>query len=289
MSVSSNVTELSCTSLNNMGLPCLDNNRFQPMISLTNNNNDFLSKWLNSIDFIQYYNAFKRDGFDRISTIKTITVNDLIDMKMPKGHARVILNKINELKYTNTNNNTTNLDDNIRNNNINYNSYNDNYLDFNKLPMFPLTNNNTTDNTGNNYVNNGSKRSKGGTKTVKRMSRNVSDIPPKKRAKNNNDMGRKSVNCSYNSGMDICDDKSKDIKISIKRKPKINTIKNLRKQYPGKTDAELKLKLHEIQLEIKKERERKRRAQKSEERKKIKNDINALKEQIKCLEKDVCY
>lgn len=46
----------------------------------------------------EYTANFKKDGFDTLRGVATIDENDLIDMQVKKGHRRVVLSHIEELR-----------------------------------------------------------------------------------------------------------------------------------------------------------------------------------------------
>ncbi|CCI39232.1 unnamed protein product [Albugo candida] len=59
---------------------------------------DTVHNWLKSLDMDEYTANFKKDGFDTLRGVATIDENDLIDMQVKKGHRRVVLSHIEELR-----------------------------------------------------------------------------------------------------------------------------------------------------------------------------------------------
>lgn len=47
----------------------------------------------------EYTKNFERDGFDTLRGVATIDEDDLIDMRVKKGHRRVVLSHIEELRH----------------------------------------------------------------------------------------------------------------------------------------------------------------------------------------------
>jgi hypothetical protein len=54
--------------------------------------------WLKSLKMDEYTENFERDGFDTLRGVATIDEEDLIDMRVKKGHRRVVLSHIEELR-----------------------------------------------------------------------------------------------------------------------------------------------------------------------------------------------
>ncbi|GAB9466699.1 hypothetical protein Gpo141_00004066 [Globisporangium polare] len=62
-------------------------------------NIDAVHNWLKSLKMDEYTKNFERDGFDTLRGVATIDEDDLIDMRVKKGHRRVVLSHIDELRY----------------------------------------------------------------------------------------------------------------------------------------------------------------------------------------------
>ncbi|CEG43266.1 FOG: Ankyrin repeat [Plasmopara halstedii] len=54
--------------------------------------------WLKFFKMEEYAQNFEKDGFDTLRGVATIDENDLLDMKVKKGHRRVVLSHIEELR-----------------------------------------------------------------------------------------------------------------------------------------------------------------------------------------------
>ncbi|KAF1335688.1 Ankyrin repeat, partial [Globisporangium splendens] len=61
-------------------------------------NIDAVHNWLKSLKMDEYTKNFERDGFDTLRGVATIDEDDLIDMRVKKGHRRVVLSHIEELR-----------------------------------------------------------------------------------------------------------------------------------------------------------------------------------------------
>lgn len=59
---------------------------------------DTVHNWLKSLKMDEYTKNFERDGFDTLRGVATIDEDDLIDMRVKKGHRRVVLSHIEELR-----------------------------------------------------------------------------------------------------------------------------------------------------------------------------------------------
>ncbi|GLD91803.1 hypothetical protein PINS_up000336 [Pythium insidiosum] len=59
---------------------------------------DTVRNWLKSLNMDEYTKNFERDGFDTLRGVATIDEDDLIDMRVKKGHRRVVLSHIEELR-----------------------------------------------------------------------------------------------------------------------------------------------------------------------------------------------
>lgn len=59
---------------------------------------DTVHNWLKSLKMDEYTKSFERDGFDTLRGVATIDEDDLIDMRVKKGHRRVVLSHIEELR-----------------------------------------------------------------------------------------------------------------------------------------------------------------------------------------------
>ncbi|TYZ62601.1 hypothetical protein PybrP1_002361 [[Pythium] brassicae (nom. inval.)] len=62
-------------------------------------NMDTVHNWLKSLKMEEYIENFEKDGFDTLRGVATINEDDLIDMGVKKGHRRVVLSHIEELRY----------------------------------------------------------------------------------------------------------------------------------------------------------------------------------------------
>lgn len=54
--------------------------------------------WLKSLKMEEYIENFEKDGFDTLRGVATINEDDLIDMGVKKGHRRVVLSHIDDLR-----------------------------------------------------------------------------------------------------------------------------------------------------------------------------------------------
>ncbi|TMW60738.1 hypothetical protein Poli38472_000780 [Pythium oligandrum] len=54
--------------------------------------------WLKSLNMDEYTKNFEKDGFDTLRGVATIDEDDLVDMRVKKGHRRVVLTHIEELR-----------------------------------------------------------------------------------------------------------------------------------------------------------------------------------------------
>uniref|UniRef100_K3W7G5 SAM domain-containing protein n=1 Tax=Globisporangium ultimum (strain ATCC 200006 / CBS 805.95 / DAOM BR144) TaxID=431595 RepID=K3W7G5_GLOUD len=61
-------------------------------------NIDAVHNWLKLLKMDEYTKNFERDGFDTLRGVATIDEDDLIDMRVKKGHRRVVLSHIEELR-----------------------------------------------------------------------------------------------------------------------------------------------------------------------------------------------
>ncbi|RLN13757.1 hypothetical protein BBJ28_00005172 [Nothophytophthora sp. Chile5] len=59
---------------------------------------DTVYNWLKFFKMDEYTRNFEKDGFDTLRGVATIDEEDLIDMKVKKGHRRVVLSHIEELR-----------------------------------------------------------------------------------------------------------------------------------------------------------------------------------------------
>ncbi|DAZ99774.1 TPA: hypothetical protein N0F65_001283 [Lagenidium giganteum] len=59
---------------------------------------DNVHNWLKSLNMDEYTKHFEKDGFDTLRGVATIEEDDLIDMRVKKGHRRVVLSHIEELR-----------------------------------------------------------------------------------------------------------------------------------------------------------------------------------------------
>jgi hypothetical protein len=59
---------------------------------------DTVRNWLKLFKMEEYTSNFEKDGFDTLHGVATIDENDLIDMDVKKGHRRVVLSHIEELR-----------------------------------------------------------------------------------------------------------------------------------------------------------------------------------------------
>lgn len=59
---------------------------------------DTVCNWLKLFKMEEYTANFEKDGFDTLRGVATIDENDLIDMDVKKGHRRVVLSHIEELR-----------------------------------------------------------------------------------------------------------------------------------------------------------------------------------------------
>lgn len=59
---------------------------------------DAVHNWLKSLKMEEYIENFEKDGFDTLRGVATINEDDLIDMEVKKGHRRVVLSHIEELR-----------------------------------------------------------------------------------------------------------------------------------------------------------------------------------------------
>lgn len=59
---------------------------------------DTVRNWLTCFKMEEYTSNFEKDGFDTLRGVATIDENDLIDMDVKKGHRRVVLSHIEELR-----------------------------------------------------------------------------------------------------------------------------------------------------------------------------------------------
>eukprot|EP01084_Bolivina_argentea_P237989 399857_1 len=63
--------------------------------------------WLEVVDFLktygfdEYIDAFKSEGFDRMAALYDLSMDDLRDMQVKRGHAKILLNQIEQLKSKN--------------------------------------------------------------------------------------------------------------------------------------------------------------------------------------------
>ena len=62
-------------------------------------------EFLKSMKFDEYIETFKLEGFDRMDAICDLNMDDLRDMKVKKGHAKILLTQINLIKAKNTDTN----------------------------------------------------------------------------------------------------------------------------------------------------------------------------------------
>nr|CCA20758.1 conserved hypothetical protein [Albugo laibachii Nc14] len=90
------------TNSDGESLPSSHNSSLQISNEDTSNNArgniDTVHNWLKSLDMDEYTANFKKDGFDTLRGVATIDENDLIDMQVKKGHRRVVLSHIEELR-----------------------------------------------------------------------------------------------------------------------------------------------------------------------------------------------
>jgi len=61
---------------------------------------DELQKWLRSVkeEFVEYADVFRKEGFDSLEAIETLTEDDLQQMEIKKGHSRILLKSIESMK-----------------------------------------------------------------------------------------------------------------------------------------------------------------------------------------------
>lgn len=59
---------------------------------------DAVNEWLKDMELEEYTDNFARDGFDTLRGVATVNESDLIDMNVKKGHRRVVLSGIEDLK-----------------------------------------------------------------------------------------------------------------------------------------------------------------------------------------------
>lgn len=57
-----------------------------------------MNDWLKVFKMESYTKNFEKDGFDTLRGVATIDEDDLIDMRVKKGHRRVVLTHIEELR-----------------------------------------------------------------------------------------------------------------------------------------------------------------------------------------------
>jgi len=62
-----------------------------------------LNSWLSAMDLSIYTNRFLRDGFDKLGAIIELTEQDLREMDIPKGHIKMILRQVVNLRNTTNN------------------------------------------------------------------------------------------------------------------------------------------------------------------------------------------
>ena len=62
------------------------------------NMNTAVRDWLHMLKLEEYADNFSSDGFDTLRGIATVNESDLIDMSVKKGHRRVVLSGIEDLK-----------------------------------------------------------------------------------------------------------------------------------------------------------------------------------------------
>ena len=73
-----------------------------PQIETSTNRRDNL--WLEVVEFLksnnfdQYVDTFQREGFDRMDALFDINMDDLRDMKIKRGHAKILLYQIEQYK-----------------------------------------------------------------------------------------------------------------------------------------------------------------------------------------------
>lgn len=60
---------------------------------------DTVHNWLKLLKMEEYIESFEKDGFDTLRGVATIDEEDLIDMGVKKGHRRVVLSHIEELRF----------------------------------------------------------------------------------------------------------------------------------------------------------------------------------------------
>ena len=93
------------------------------MAATTMKSRDYLwnevEQFLTSMKFEEYISNFKSEGFDRMDAIYDINMDDLRDMNVKKGHAKILLAQINLIKAKNgntDNNNNINIPSSIGSN-----------------------------------------------------------------------------------------------------------------------------------------------------------------------------